>query len=171
MAEEVKEQITDQKDPVQQNNQDKEFLEQLKEIKEKMVDKAEFDKISEDNRKLKEALMNSLASVPNQPDVPASKLAEEYIKMAEENKCSLEMAKQALALRNQVLKETNNKVDVFMNADIRKQDPMRGQRVADFLEQAIKQSNGSSHMFSAFLNDNLRESDTSKAINMKLQNK
>lgn len=157
-------------DPVPQPTNDVEFLEQLKEIKEKMVDKAEFDKISEDNRKLKEALMHSLSKPQEDNSASAKQLAEEYLNMASKDENSLEMAKKALAFREQVLKETNGSLDVFMNDDVRKNDPLRGDKVAQFLTEAVRQSNGSVAIFNAFLSSNLRESDTSKAINIKLQN-
>ena len=154
-------------EPVVENNNttvqnNDEFIQKLDEIKKGMVNKEDFDKLAEDNKKLREALMNSLNQSANEPSKSAEELAKEYLDLASKGADSLTMAKKTLEYRNQMLKETDGKVDVFMNKALRKTNPNSGEMLATFLTKAIEESDGHPAMFSAFFKTHLGGTDLPK---------
>ena len=129
-----------------QNPLEEDYVEQIKKLKATTVSKEVFEKLTAENKKLLEALVDG-------KEIEAGNTAEaltkaDYVKVLNNPDVSnLEYCKAALGVRNLVLAEKG--IDVFMpnGASATAEDQEKAQAVADAIQECIDYADGDSALF------------------------
>lgn len=149
------------KDESQEDNTD--YVEAIKNLKENTVAKEKYEKLEQDNKKLLQALIDGdQIQVENQGDkdtidVVNKKIKDLHTKMFVEDYqgSDLEYCQDALELRKAVMERDGEDADIFLprghNIIVTDYDRKAAQRVADEMQDAIDKSNGSNKVFIALL--------------------
>lgn len=150
MSEEEKEQQNPDNEPEMTA---KEYINQIKDLKEKTVSREEYERIKNDNKELAKALINGTgANIPgitkpeNKPDLDdlRKKL------FTEKSKNDLEYFTNLLALRDGVMADGQPDPFLPINREFRAtaQDEADAERIATQIKEAIKYADGDPAVFS-----------------------
>ena len=150
MSEEEKEQLNPDNEPEMTA---KEYINQIKDLKEKTVSREEYDRIKNDNKELAKALINGTgANIPGitkpeeKPDLDdlRKKL------FTKKSKNDLEYFTNLLALRDGVMADGQPDPFLPVNREFRAtaQDEADAERIATQIKEAIEYANGDPAVFS-----------------------
>lgn len=133
-----------------------EYVQKVNELKNSTVSKDEYDKLKAEKDTLVNAVLNGNAYAEQQKEekVDIAQLRKDLFQN-EEGLSNLDFWKKSLALRKEILKEEG--YDIFLpngsNITATENDVEAANRVVDVVEQCIKDSNGSSKVFTSLLDD------------------
>ena len=130
------------------------LISDIADVKKNMVSREEYERVSQDNAKLKHALLTGVTEKVVEPPKSATELKREYAESIKSGVTNAKGFETALKLREAVINETGN--DPFMTEALTKIDPNFGERVAEGLGEILEQSEGDPTMFNAILSRNLR---------------
>lgn len=148
--------VTSQPTETIDNNQ---YIEALNQLKANSVDKAEYDKLKAENKKLLDSIVNG-TEVALSPVEKASisALREKLINSSEENLSSLEYTETALKLRERLIEEGEEDPFVPHGSQYSPTqiDYDRAHRVAAILQDCVDRADGDDATFLAELNKRTR---------------
>ena len=125
------------------NPLEEDYIEQIKNLKENTVNKEEYEKLVQENKKLIGALVDGKNLPAEVADV---KTADDYKKvLANPDSNNLEYCTALLGLRNQVLEEKN--IDIFLQPNASAADKEAAEAVAAKIQEAIDYCGGDSQLF------------------------
>lgn len=131
------------------------YLDNLNKIKEGMVDKAKYDKLAEDNKKLVEALASGsrFTDDSDEPGEPSVDIAKRLFKNSKKYRNDLDFFTDALAYRNALIEE--GQVDPFLPFSHDyvpdQEDIDKAQEIADQLQECVEYANGDPKLFTGEL--------------------
>lgn len=129
------------------------LIQELNEIKSNMVDKDKYEKIIEENNKLKKALIHGTTDMDVETR-SSSELTSLLSNQISQGVTNVEGFKTVLELRESVIEETGK--DPFMTEALDRIDPDFGDRVANTIQDLLDKSEGKPQMFNALLSQTLR---------------
>lgn len=130
------------------------FINEVKDIKDKMIPKEEYQKLVEERDKLKHALLTGVVEKDDEPIKSVDELRKDYSEIIKAGSNNLKGFETALKLREAVINETGK--DPFMTEALQRIDPAFGERVAESMQDIVEKSDNSPNMFNAILSQNLR---------------
>ena len=138
------------------NNQ---YIEALNQLKQNTVDKADYDKLKAENKKLLDSIVNGTeVALPDVEKSSIQELREKLASSSENNMSSLEYADTALKLRERLIKE--GKEDPFVPHGSQysptQLDYDRAHRVAAVLQECVDNAEGDDATFLAELKKRIR---------------
>ena len=136
----------------------KTYIENIKNLRETMVDKKEYEKLVEENKLLSKAVLNgeTLSSEVKEAEQKPS-IEELRVNFKKENQTNLEFWDNALKLRDAVIEEGG--YDPFLPKGheliASEDDKMKASKVATVVKELIEESEGSPEVFNALLQKTL----------------
>ena len=134
------------------------YIDNLKALKESTVDKKEYQKLVEENKKLSVALLNGETfSTEKKEKEPTQSIQELNANFRKDNQTNLEFWKNTLKLRDAVI--DSGKPDPFLPVGheliASEDDKEKANRVADVIKNIIEESEDSPEVFNALLQKTL----------------
>lgn len=132
----------------EQNDPNTDYIAAIKELKEKSVDRAEYDKLRAENKKLLDSIVNGTDIGQAQPEEKKSieELRKNYLK---EDQSNLEYITNTLALREALMAE--GKPDPFLPIGEQilptDDDVEKAKKVAEVLQECVDYAEGDSAVF------------------------
>jgi hypothetical protein len=130
------------------------LISDIADVKKNMVPREEYERLSQDNAKLRHALLTGVTEKVVEPLKSAAELKKEYAEAIKAGVTNVKGFETALKLREAVINETGK--DPFMTEALMRIDPDFGERVAGALADMVDKSDGNPQMFNAFMSQNLR---------------
>lgn len=123
------------------------YIAAIKELKENSVDRAKYDQLRAENKKLLDSIVNGTSiEVPAEPKKSTEELREAYLK---EDQSNLEFITNTLKLREALISE--GKPDPFLPIGEQilpsDEDIKTAQKVADVLQECVDYAEGDSAVF------------------------
>lgn len=138
---------------------EEDYIEQIKQLKEKSVPKEAFEELEAEHRRLINELVNGQSPQTIVEDKPDIAQMRKELYDPENQFSNLEYASRTLALRKAIME--SGQPDPFLpngpRAEVTNFDIESAQKVADVLEDCIEAANGSNDMFTAALKARLVE--------------
>ena len=131
------------------------YIDALNKMKENMVDKAKYDKLADDNKKLVDALANGSRFEEEDADEhePSSEIAKRIFKNSKRYRNDLEFFTDALAYRDALIEE--GQVDPFLPFNHEyapdETDVQKAQDIADQLKECVEYAQGDPKLFTGEL--------------------
>ncbi len=134
------------------------YIDNLKSLKESTVDKREYQKIVEENKRLSIALLNGETISPEKKESDSSPSIDELKEnFRKENQTNLEFWKNTIQLRDALIE--NGDPDPFLPKGheliATDDDKVKANRVAEVVKNLIDESEGSPEVFNALLQKTL----------------
>lgn len=134
------------------------YIDNLKTLKESTVDKREYQKVVEENKRLSVALLNGeTLSTTKEEKEPSQSIEELRENFKKDNQTNLEFWENTLKLRNALIE--NGDPDPFLPKGheliATDDDKMKANRVAEVVGSLIDESEGSPEVFNALLQKTL----------------
>ncbi len=153
---EVQTNVTSQDTGTVDNNQ---YIEALNQLKQNSVDKADYDKLKAENKKLLDSIVNGTeVALPASEKASIEDLRTKLVNSSEDGISSLEYAETALKLRERLIEE--GKEDPFVPHGSQYSptqiDYDRANRVAAVLQECVDNAEGDEASFLAELKKRLR---------------
>ena len=153
---EEEQRVTSQTNEQVDNNQ---YIEALNQLKANSVDKADYDKLKAENKKLLDSIVNGTeVALPATEKASIQELREKLAGSSENNMSSLEYAETALKLRQRLIED--GKEDPFVPHGSQYSptqiDYDRADRVASVLQECVDNAEGDDASFLAELKKRLR---------------
>ena len=148
--------VTSQTTETIDNNQ---YIEALNQLKANSVDKAEYDKLKAENKKLLDSIVNGTeVALPAVEKASIDDLRKKLAGSSENNMSSLEYADTALKLRERLLEEGQEDPFVPHGSQYSptQTDYDRAKRVATVLQECVDDADGDDNAFLAELKKRLR---------------
>ena len=138
-------------------NDNEDYINAINELKANSVDKAKYEKLKEENRKLLDSLVNNTPNIGVTPDKPdPNQLRHALFDLNMNGMTNLDYCKKALALREAVLEEEGR--DIFVpggHSEVSDSDYQTAQRVADVLQECLDNCNDDNKLFTALLQNRI----------------
>lgn len=138
----------------EQNESNVDYIEAIKKLRESTVDKSEYDKLKEDNRKLLDSLINGeTIDVQNQKEkVDVNKIRKELFS-EDCDMCNLDYISKALDLRDAIIEQGGRDPflpygEKIMPTD---EDIATAEKVAEALKDCVEYADGDSSIFTSEL--------------------
>ena len=144
--------VTSQTTETIDNNQ---YIEALNQLKANSVDKAEYDKLKAENKKLLDSIVNGTeVALPNVEKSSISDLRMKLVNSSEDGLSSLEYTETALKLRERLIEEGEEDPFVPHGSQYSptQLDYDRAHRVAAILQECVDRADGDDATFLAELN-------------------
>lgn len=138
------------------NNQ---YIEALNQLKANSVDKAEYDKLKAENKKLLDSIVNGTeVALPAVEKASIDDLRKKLANSSEDNLSSLEYTETALKLRERLLEEGEEDPFVARGSQYSptQLDYDRAHRVAAILQDCVDRADGDDQTFLAELNKRVK---------------
>lgn len=148
--------VTSQQTETIDNNQ---YIEALNQLKANSVDKAEYDKLKAENKKLLDSIVNGTeVALPAAEKASIKDLREKLVSSSDEGLSSLEYTKVALKLRERLIEEGEEDPFVPHGSQYSPTqiDYDRAHRVAAILQDCVDNADGDDATFLAELNKRTR---------------
>lgn len=143
------------------NNQ---YIEALNEMRQKTVDKKEYEKLQSENKQLLQSILNGEQLVNQEVKEEEVDLDEIRHDLFQSDLNNLDYWKKTLQLRDELIKRGEK--DIFLptgkNVIIEESDITSANRVADVVQDCIDKCNDNSNLFTALLNDRLVDAPVRK---------
>ncbi len=142
--------MTEEKKDINTNTPETDYLAAIQELKANSVNRDEYEKVREDNKKLLDAIVNG-GNAPVQEEVQKLREPEEIRKelFSGEPMGNLDYSKKTLELRDSLLSRGEN--DPFLPSGTHiaptQEDIAAAQRVADVLAQTVEYADGDNDVF------------------------
>ena len=127
------------------------YIEAINKLKSNTVDKAEYEKVREDNRKLLDSIVNG-SSLEKEPEAPKLREPQEIRKelfSGDQSISNLDFAKKSLELREALIKR--GEVDPFLPHGRQiiptDEDVASAERVASVLAECVEYADGDNSIF------------------------
>ena len=144
--------VTSQTTETIDNNQ---YIEALNQLKANSVDKAEYDKLKAENKKLLDSIVNGTeVALPAVEKASISDLRQKLVNSSEDGMSSLEYTETALKLRERLIEEGEEDPFVPHGSQYSptQLDYDRAHRVAAILQECVDRADGDDATFLAELN-------------------
>ena len=144
-----------QEQQTEQTNNDVDLAKALSDMKANTVDKATYEKLQNDYRKLKQQVIDGVSINNQQEQKPQYNLEELRKAWQKEDQTNLEYIQNTLAYRKALI-ETGHRAPFLPfgqgHENIHTSEKQKAERVADVMQQCIDEADGNSELFTSLLN-------------------